>query len=297
MTFLQKMKSVAIKGFVGGEWKVAYRIHHGANSQYHVVDAPKDTCIADPFLYEINDEHYLFVELFDKKKNKACIAYYKFAAGIPKYHGIVIDEPYHMSYPCVFEYNGEHYMIPETSANLSIDLYKATSFPDKWEKVSCLLSGVRYVDTTILKQCNAYYAVSYRKEDQRWYLDTFALDMEKQSLKRIASKSYAKNVGRPAGNFYLGEALMRPAQNCSHKYGENIILYQVNEIDDGKYSECETARMELDSIPMNEKPNRIHTYNYDSIYECVDLYFEKQDLLHGVKTLWHAYLRKYFKGI
>lgn len=293
MTLLNKLKVLAVKAFVGGEWNVAYRQH--GQDKYQVVDMLEGTCIADPFMYEADGEHYLFVELFENKKNKACIAYYKFIDGKPVYQGKIIEQPYHMSYPCVFEYNGEHYMIPETSANQSIDLYRATAFPQKWEKVKTLVSGVRYIDTTVLKRNDHYYAVSYQRTAQGWGLDAFALDMEKMAMTKTASKHYAANVCRPAGHFIQKDELLRPAQNCARKYGENLILYCVDHFDSSRYEEHEKSHVDVSGIQMDKKPNRIHTYNCDSLYEVVDVYFEKIDLLHGVNTLWRAYLRKYFK--
>ncbi len=108
---LRKVKSLLIKAFVGGEWKVAYRAKE--NPKYQLVEVPQGTCVADPFLYESNGEHFLFVELFQKKENKACLAYYRFIDGKPVYRGKIVEQPYHMSYPCVFSYYGEHYEYEE----------------------------------------------------------------------------------------------------------------------------------------------------------------------------------------
>lgn len=290
---LNKAKSLMIKAFMGGEWEVAYRERNCSGKRYQLVEAPAGTCIADPFLYEANGEHYLFVEFFKKKENKACITYYRFIDDKPVYQGKIIDQPYHMSYPCVFSCQGEHYMIPETSANQSMDLYKAVHFPNQWEKVACLSSGTRYVDTTVLKQEDGFKLVTYRKDGGSWYLDAFALDMEAKKLKPLSSKKYNTNIGRPAGSFIVGDDLVRPAQNCARKYGESIILYQVDQFEDGHFEEHEKSRIEVSKLPMDVKADRIHTYNQDSKYECVDVYFEKLDLLHGVKTLWRAYLRKF----
>ena len=294
MALLRKLKVLAVKAFVGGKWNVAFRMCD-KDGKYQIVDMPDGTYIADPFMYEADGEHYLFVELFEKNKNKACIAYYKFIDGKPVYQEKIIDQPYHMSYPCIFEHNGAHYMIPETSANLSIDLYQATEFPNKWKKVKTLFSGARYIDTTVLQQADKYYAVSYHKATQGWSLDSFILDMEAMTMVKVASKQYDTNICRPAGHFIRKDQLLRPAQNCARKYGENIILYCVDRIDDSNYEEHETTHIDVSSISMDKKPNRIHTYNRDSTYEVVDVYFEQMDLLHGVNTFWRAYLRKYFQ--
>lgn len=70
MSFLRKIKSLGVKAFVGGEWKVAYRPLSKNNGDYQIVNAPKGMCLADPFLYEVDGKHYLFVELFEKKRIK-----------------------------------------------------------------------------------------------------------------------------------------------------------------------------------------------------------------------------------
>ena len=287
-----KFEQLLQKAFIGGHWGVGIR-EKGAK-QYHMVNTPAGAWIADPFLYEVDGEHYLFVELYETDKEKACIAYYRFVDGKPVYQGKIIEQPYHMSYPCVFAYNGEHYMIPETSANLSIDIYKAVDFPERWEKIACLSSGKRYVDTTVLKQGDNYKLISYRKDGGSWYLDAYTLDMEKKTIEPLASKSYATNIGRPAGHFMTDDGLIRPAQNCAIKYGESIILYQIDHFENGCFEEHATTRMTVADLDIDARPDRVHTYNRDSQFECVDVYFEKFDLLHGVKTLWRAYLKKYF---
>ena len=39
---------------------------------------------------------------------------------------IVLAEPFHLSYPYVFEWQGSHYMIPESGAAKSVRLYRAS---------------------------------------------------------------------------------------------------------------------------------------------------------------------------
>ena len=194
-------------------------------------------------------------------------------------------------YPCVFSYKGQHYMIPETSANQTVELYQAEDFPMKWKKVSNLITGERYVDTSVVKQGDSYFAVSYKKNEHGWSLDAFSLDMENNQMTKLGSKTYKTNTGRPGGGFICGENLERPAQNCASKYGENLIIYKIDQLDGIGYEEHEVGKVTVHDIPMKSATNRVHTYNQDSLYECVDVYFEKIDMLHGLKTLWRAYLR------
>jgi hypothetical protein len=281
------------KAFVGGQWHIGLRYKNQGN--YKLVDTPKGTWIADPFLYEAAGEHYLFVELYEAERNKACLGYYSIINGEPFFQGKIIDQPYHLSYPCVFEYADKHYLIPESSANETVDLYIADDFPKKWEKKKTLISGIKYVDTTVLKRNGKVYLVTYRRDKIAWVLDIFLLDMETFNLKFVTSKSYATNIARPAGNFLENDGLLRPAQDCHQKYGENLILYRAEMPDTLSYSETEWKRISAKDIPLETVADRLHTYNRDSLYECVDLFTERFELLHGMKIFWRAYLKKYFK--
>ena len=119
------LKNLFQKAFVGGQWYVGYR--KNGNEKYQVIDIAQDMWIADPMLFTTNGEHYLFVEVYEVKKGKASIGYYHFENDKPVYKGLIIENSYHMSYPCVFEHKGVYYMIPESSANNSISLYRAIS--------------------------------------------------------------------------------------------------------------------------------------------------------------------------
>ena len=72
----------------------------------------------------------------------------------------IIEKPYHLSYPFVFSYDNEFYMIPETGSNSTIELYKCLEFPEKWEMAAILMKDVRAYDTTILHK------------DGKWWLFT-----------------------------------------------------------------------------------------------------------------------------
>ena len=54
----------------------------------------------------------------------------------------VLDLPHHLSYPFVFEEDGEVWMIPESCAAGTIDLYRATAFPGGWVHEARLVDGV-----------------------------------------------------------------------------------------------------------------------------------------------------------
>ena len=46
----------------------------------------------------------------------------------------IIEEEYHLSYPYIFETKEGIFIMPESGANSDLTVYRAVSFPDKWEK-------------------------------------------------------------------------------------------------------------------------------------------------------------------
>lgn len=280
------IKRLIQKAFVGGQWYVGYR--RKGDTKYSVIETPKDMWIADPMMFTANGEHYLFVEVYEGKKKKASIGYYHFENNIPVYKGLIIENPYHMSYPCVFEHKGEYYMIPESSANDSITLYRAEHFPDKWVKEADLLKGEKYVDSTVFQHGEDLGLLSYKAVKGGWQLVSFSLDMGRKALKKQKILEYQENIGRPAG--YLLDGNRRPAQDCRKKYGENLLIYEVDSIH--PYTEHLVHTVQANQIETSELYDRVHTYTDDGIFEVVDLFKEKIDFMHGIKIFFRAYLRK-----
>jgi hypothetical protein len=95
-------------------------------------------------------KYYLFIEEFSYTAGKGHISVIVMnndASIEPPLR--VIEAPYHLSYPFVFEYDNGLYMIPESFENRTVDLYKCISFPDKWEIAGHLMQNCRAVDTTL----------------------------------------------------------------------------------------------------------------------------------------------------
>lgn len=272
------------KAVIGGSWSVMYRPINC--KQWETAKAPDLQWCADPFVYEEHGEHYIFVEQYQTSKRKGCIGYFRFDDGIPVNKGIVIENKYHMSYPDVFKYKEKTFMIPESSANNTVDLYVADQFPNRWRKEKTLIGDKKYVDSTVLEYDNKVYLISYTMAG-KCEIHVFLLDMEREELKFVSKREYENNVGRPAGRIFVENgSLIRPAQDCSRKYGEAIIFYQIDELNrNGEFVEHEIRRLEAKDIVCGNKPDRIHQYTNDGSFECIDCYKEKIDIFHGIKIL------------
>lgn len=281
-------KKLYHKAFTGGKWIVAVRQIDGNDPVFAVVKANEGQWLADPFLFEDGPDHYLFVEQYFKNKNRAGIGVYSITdEGVVDNH-VIIDNPYHMSYPCVFRYGEKYFMVPESSSNSSLDLYEATQFPYRWEIVSHLLTGTSIVDSTVIVDNGIVYILGYMKNSAGpgFLLIKYILDMNSYSIKEISRKEYKDNVARPAGGFFYENGILyRPAQNCSLKYGNSIIFYRVDSLKNNQYSEMSDSEMFAGDINCSVPITRVHTYNRDSKYEVIDGFIEQFDILHWYKIL------------
>ena len=110
------------------------------------------TWYADPLLYEDdNGKRWLFCEAFNMAENRGDIAVAEFDENdhlLPP--RVVLKENFHLSFPTVFDWRGEVWMLPETSADHSLTLYRCTQFPDKWEKVQAFSVGRELCDSIIV---------------------------------------------------------------------------------------------------------------------------------------------------
>src|SRR5690606_5384936 len=80
--------------------------------------------LADPFLFIENDVHYIFFE--HQAEGNANIGLIVSLDGISySYEGNVLDEEFHLSFPQVFKYREDFYMLPESKQAGSILLYKS----------------------------------------------------------------------------------------------------------------------------------------------------------------------------
>ncbi len=121
-----------------------------ADTPYRCVPYKKDYWYADPLTFEYGGKHYLFTEAYDRRKSVGSIAVSVIDdRGHISKPRIIIKEKYHMSYPYVFMWNGDIYMIPETSANMTINLYKCVEFPLRWKPEAQMRIDEVFVDADV----------------------------------------------------------------------------------------------------------------------------------------------------
>ena len=117
-------------------WSVAYSYHNDFSKslwRYKEIKNPKGRFLADPFVLKNNGENFVFVEDFLLRDKKGRISAIKLDGDDYDFLGVVMEEDFHLSFPFVFRDGENIYMIPESSENGDIRLYRSIDFPLKWE--------------------------------------------------------------------------------------------------------------------------------------------------------------------
>lgn len=121
------------------------------------VDDVRAAFVADPFLLRRDALWWMFFEVLDRATGKGVIAVARSADTRRwEYGQVVLREPFHLSYPYVFECDGTCYMVPETHEAGVVRLYRARHFPGQWEPVADLLSG-EYVDPSLFQHQGSWW--------------------------------------------------------------------------------------------------------------------------------------------
>jgi len=210
------------------------------------ITPPKDRFWADPFVIEKNDKYFIFIEELVYKEGKGKISVIEMdQKGNYKTPEVIIEKNYHLSYPFIFEENDVLYMIPETSGNRTIELYKCVDFPMKWELEKVLLEDLYAVDSTVLKHNNKYWLFCNIKENEGassldelflFYSDNLlSNDWQSHPCNPIISDV---RQSRPAGHIFIeNNKLYRPSQNSGKSYGHGMKINEIVELTTKSYRE------------------------------------------------------------
>ncbi len=244
------------------QWFLAYRFEDAHPGDARAIPAdlkgftsllpPKDRYWADPFVLEKNGRYFVFFEELPFKAGKAHISMVELdaATGAASASAVVLERPYHLSYPFLLEHEGQLYMVPETARNGTVEIYRCVDFPLSWKLERVLLEGVRCVDATFHRAADRWWifanlaAPGSRVFDDELHLfHAEKLLGEWQPHPRNPIKSDARSA-RPAGQLYWRNgALFRPAQICAPLYGSGLSINRILRLTPTEYAERQVERI------------------------------------------------------
>ena len=265
-------------------WKVGWRwLGEGAPDLFELGDHPAEGWsrlpddgrhfYADPFPVAVGADHFLFVEDFEHRLGRGVISVVEMTADGPAATPRpVLGHRVHLSYPYVFEDAGDWWMIPETCAAGTVELYRAAAFPDRWTREAVLLRDIEASDVSVVHHAGRWWMFGTVRHGGSW---SDALHL--WSADRLAGpwRAHSRNPvlvdiagARPAGRPVLRDGrLLRPVQDGRSGYGGALGLAEVVQLDDACYRQRVVARLH----PGPRWPGtRLHTLNRAGRLETVD---------------------------
>jgi hypothetical protein len=218
---------------------------NGSNPVLSAADITDITAsfVADPFLIRDDDRWQMFFEVMNWRANKGEIGLAVSADGFRwEYQGIVLREPFHLSYPYAFSWQGEHFMIPETHQAHAIRLYRASRFPSEWSLVATLLEGPYLADASIFRYDDRWWLFAETNPAvthdtlRLYHADTLTGPWTEHPESPVVTGN--PHIARPAGRIVTADgALYRFAQNCSPAYGLDVRAFEITELSTEQYRE------------------------------------------------------------
>lgn len=214
-----------------------------------------DSFFADPFLWERDGEMFCFFEEYDYRTDRGHISAGRLVGGKLVDVKPVLQTGYHLSFPFLFENDGDLYMMPETSEVRRIEVWKCVEFPARWERHATALDGICASDSTLNRIGGAWWLFTNLSfdpfRDMNSELYVFRVDgpalanIEAHAFNPVVmDSSCARNGGRI---LQIGGKLYRPCQENSHgRYGYGLRLMELRKLSLDDYEEVEVRAITPD---------------------------------------------------
>ena len=264
------------------QWSLAYHLDTSARSPsfdfagFRLLHPPQGRLWADPFPMAWQGRYFIVFED------------YAFRSGIGVLSAIeldrngdtvgplmpVLDRPYHLSYPFLFSWQNDIYMLPETRANHRLEIYRAQRFPRQWELAHVPMDAVSMADATLAAIGNRWWLFAGVREGQErsnndnlylYYADSPLGRWQPHRQNPVISDAHC---ARPAGGLMqIGDEWYRPSQDGVLQYGRCININRITRIDTTTFKEQHHR-----SIAPDWQPGLVgtHTFNYHRGLTVID---------------------------
>lgn len=269
------------------------RLQRDALRALQWMDETPNGFAADPFIARLPENEYEYVILFEGypwSQNRGIIESISFQGGKFFNREILLDSKFHLSYPFIFEFEGELSFFPEHSESRDLSLYKIDGSRRIFETKKFGYEG-SLIDTTILYHNNLYWmfatqAGEYVNRDLFIY---YSRDLRStwSSHPHNPVKSDVSNA-RPAGQIinHAGK-LFRPAQDCRTHYGSGVIVNEIRTLTEHAFEEVPVS--EIRPEPGSRYEYGLHTISSAGDYTVIDG-ARVESSLHPALDAWGRYL-------
>lgn len=282
---IQKVRLLHENQFYLRQWILMFDLKgHFSSSlwRYRKIIPPKDRFWADPHLIQRDGSYFIFVEEYLYGTAKGHIAVITMdEKGNYTEPVTVLERPYHLSYPFVFEEGGEYYMIPESMDNRSVELYRCVEFPLKWQFVMNLMTGVKALDTTLFRHDGLWWMFTNMIENEGAPSNDELFLFYASDFKTAQWTPHPANPvvsdckkARPAGKIFLQDGrIYRPSQNCSNCYGYGFNLLEITKLTPEEYAEVLVSEVKP---KWDKEVVATHTFNRVGTLHVIDALYRRK---------------------
>lgn len=198
--------------------------------------------LADPFGLWRDGRLHLFAEAYDYRTRHGVIVWIELGADYaPVQRAVVLREPWHLSYPQVFEADGDYWMLPEAHRSGALTLYRAAAFPDLWEPVARLDLDAAAIDATPFRHDGLWWLAYSPTGPQRWKQGRLHLAFAERLTGPWRTHPgnpvrTDRSSSRPGGTVWIENGLpCLPVQDCTRTYGGGVRILRILELSDGRF--------------------------------------------------------------
>lgn len=240
-------------------------------------DMPPRSFRADPFGLWRDGRLHVFAEAFSYSVRVGHIDLLVYDADLVLLESrTVLERPWHLSYPVVFEADGETWMLPEAYRSGTLTLYRARRFPDRWEPVCDMPLDGPAIDATPVFHDGLwwlFYAPSRDRESRRGHLHVaWARALTGPwTLHPLNPVLVDAGGARPGGTVRVRDGMpVLPVQDCRATYGHAIRELEIDRLDETGFSARHRARL---SAPAWMAPydDGLHTLSAAGPFTLIDV--------------------------
>jgi hypothetical protein len=219
-------------------------------------------------------KRYIFVEEFPYATRKGVISVFEVDEAGAKRLGVALEEPFHLSFPFVFQDKGRFYMVPEGQGGGQLVLYECEGFPLKWARKKVLLPNV-CADTVIFRRTGSWWMLTTIKgpgpAENSAELHAFFADDPLGEWQPHGRNPIIMDASRGRNGGLLEDEeghIYRVAQRANFRtYGNGFAIYRIDELTPQSYSETMVREVSPDFFPNLSGTHHMHSKAGLTVYD------------------------------
>ncbi|EHH69448.1 glucosamine inositolphosphorylceramide transferase family protein [Gluconobacter morbifer] len=232
--------------------------------------------LADPFGLWRDGQLYVFAEAYDYRQPHGVIEVLAYdRTGHLVQRETVLKEDWHLSYPYVFEHEGETYLLPEASESGRLSLYRSVAFPWGWEKVDAFDFPIGAIDATPFHHAGRwwmFWTPPGSRDERQSMLHISVADSLFGLWQDMGLFLKDRQGARPGGTPVVVEGeIFLPTQDCQGTYGRAIRLLKIEGLERGLPKVTPDLMLQSPAVFRRHYPDGMHTLSAAGQVTLIDV--------------------------